>query len=102
LSRKNLYPLFNDNYSVFDRPGADACDQLSTAASTFILGNGQTPATYLGDGIVDAQSQQYNDIVGFPSGAAYQPCPYYIFILHTEEPGQEAHISDALGSLIGW
>jgi len=94
-------PGVNPYYSVFDQQGGDICDQLSSAATTSILGDGQTPATYAGDGIVDITSQRYDDIGGFPSGAFYLSFPYSN-VLHTEEPKQELHITPALNHLVTW
>jgi pimeloyl-ACP methyl ester carboxylesterase len=91
------------DYSIF----ADATQtynvgpKVSTQAETYILGTGNTPLSYLGDGIVPVTSQRYDDIPGF-SGSTFTPFTHTGSTIHTDEPGQETHMSDALNTLINW
>jgi pimeloyl-ACP methyl ester carboxylesterase len=118
-------PLMTNGYSIFDRQGADAGDQVSkgnNSAQEAILGNanntGAPPETdaYLGDGIVPATRQRLDNIDGWSralvpmdernngrvsrgDGIATHG------VLHTEEPDQVEDITNALNAVygrIGW
>ncbi|MGH8627078.1 MAG: esterase/lipase family protein [Gammaproteobacteria bacterium] len=94
---KTDIPLF-DEYSVF---GDGICDQVSSEAERFMLGD-KTPSKYPGDGVVPAASQRYFNLPGFPG----DPTKLHRLrvdseILHTQETGQEAHISAVLAAMMG-
>ncbi len=94
---KTDIPLF-DQYSVF---GDGICDQLSTEAERFMLGD-NTPSQYSGDGVVPVASQRYFNLSRFPRN----PTKLHRLrvdsgIMHTEETEQEAHISAVLAAMMG-
>jgi hypothetical protein len=101
-------PLFDPDYSVFDRPGLnDECDQVTSTAATAILGTGATPTTYAGDGIVEGGSQRYDDIFGFPgtplgNGNVHAYVATTLGILHTKETREQALILERLKTLVPW
>jgi hypothetical protein len=94
-------PLFKV-YSVFDREGkSDICDQVSKEAEGFILDDTK-PNQYPGDGVISAANQRYFNLSGFPG----DPTKLHRLrvddrITHTEETGQEAHISKVLTEMMG-
>jgi pimeloyl-ACP methyl ester carboxylesterase len=90
-------PVF-DEYSVF---GDGICDQLSSEAERFILGD-KTSSQYPGDGVVPGANQRYFNLPGF-SG---DPTKLHRLrvnsgIIHTQETEQEAHISAVLAAMMG-
>jgi pimeloyl-ACP methyl ester carboxylesterase len=90
-------PLF-DEYSIF---GDGICDQVSSEAERFMLGD-NTPSQYSGDGVIPAANQRYFNLPGF-SG---DPTKLHRLrvdnrIIHTQETEQEAHISAVLAAMMG-
>ena len=54
-------------YTVLDEAGtANPFDQLSNAAAAYLLGPGNTPASYPGDGLIPAGNQVFTQLPGFP------------------------------------
>ncbi|MBA2593569.1 MAG: hypothetical protein M3495_19950 [Pseudomonadota bacterium] len=94
---KTDIPLFDD-YSIF---GDGICDQVSTEAERFMLGDNM-PSQYPGDGVLPGASQRYFNLPRF-SG---DPTKLHRLgvdsgIMHTEETEQEAHISAVLAAMMG-
>jgi len=90
-------PVF-DEYSIF---GDGICDQLSTEAERFMLGD-KTPSKYPGDGAVPAASQRYFNLSGFSGDRTkLHRLGVDSGILHTQETAQEAHISAVLATMMG-
>ena len=90
-------PLF-DKYSIF---GDGICDQVSSEAERFILGD-NTPSQYSGDGVIPVANQRYFNLPGFPG----DPTKLHRLrvdsgITHTQETEQEAHISAVLAAMMG-
>ena len=94
------YSIFANATQTYSWVGPKVSSQANQAED-YILGSGNTPMNYLGDGIVPLPSQRYDDITGFPA-TKLPPFAHSGTTIHTEETGQEAHISDALKTLINW
>jgi pimeloyl-ACP methyl ester carboxylesterase len=62
-------------YTVLDEAGtANPFNQLSDAATAYILGPGNTPASFPGDGLIPAGNQVYTQLPGFPiSSSGFHP-----------------------------
>jgi hypothetical protein len=88
-------------YRIFDLAGTDVCDQVSRSAQSAILGNRQpTDPEFIGDGVVPSVSQNFPISVSVtrlrdnPRNTASSP------ILHTKEPREHLHLSQALDDLM--
>ena len=73
-SKVKLGVLASGVYSVFDEPGIDVGEQVSAAAKTYILGAGNTPASFPGDGLIPQGNQHFTELQGFPA-PGYPPAP---------------------------
>lgn len=93
---KTDIPVF-DEYSVF---GDGICDQLSSEAERFILGD-NTPSQYSGDGVVPGANQRYFNLPGFSGDPTKLHRLRVSGIIHTQETEQEAHISAVLAAMMG-
>lgn len=61
-------------YTVFDDTTWDFGEQLSSDAQTEILGAGNTPASFPGDGLIPQGNQHFTELQGFPA-PGYPPAP---------------------------
>jgi hypothetical protein len=62
-------------YTVLDEAGTtNPFDQLSSAAAAYILGPGNIPASFPGDGLIPAGNQVFTQLPGFPiSSSGFHP-----------------------------
>ena len=92
------YSIFSDCNQTYHWVGP----KVSAQGEAYMLGSGNSPMTSPGDGIVPLTSQTFFDLSGFPATANSLTFTHNGSVIHTEEPGQQAHISDALTSLVNW
>ncbi len=61
-------------YSAFDDTTYDIGEQFSKAAEEYILGAGNTPASFPGDGLIPKDNQHFTGLPGIPA-PGYPPAP---------------------------
>ena len=100
LGRLARLPAGLGIYTVFDEPGTNPGDNLSTDAETDILGAGHTSTSFVGDGLIPGPMQRFTT---FPSFGAVTVAPLInttASVLHTEEPFQVADLRSQLKATI--
>ena len=81
-------------YNLFDYSGSyQYGPQVSSACRDYLLGQGNSPGNFTGDGIVPASSQAFLN----KSGSTFNRN-----ILHTEESKQSADLLDAINAVCPW
>lgn len=86
---------------------------LTERARTFILGAGNTPASFPGDGLIPTDNQHFTELPGFPA-PGYPPAPAPATgqntimrlivtgedVVHTDAPSREANIRSQLRQIV--
>ena len=92
------------SYSVFDNLSILGY-QLTPTARLHILGAGNTPTTFSGDGLVQSSSSVFHSLDGFagvfvPRATTAAGIQLAGRIVHTEEPMQVADLNAQLHALV--